>query len=192
MDMTILIIGTSGMLGRDLAEACLQRELHTICLAGRADLDVTNQAGVHEIIARVNTRVVINASGYTDVDGAEADESGAESLNCAGPEYLAQACAETNALLVHYSTDYVFDGRADSPYLIDAPTDPQGAYGRTKLAGEKAIRASGSEHLICRTSWLHAPHGKNFVRTILTSGLSTAMATSDRFYRYSWNMLEKL
>ncbi len=117
-----------------------------------------------------NTRIVINCAAYTDVDGAEADEAEATRVNGHGAGNLAARCAETGAVLVHFSTDYVFDGSGTRPYPTDHPLAPLGAYGRSKAAGEAAIRASGCEHLIIRTSWLYAPWGKNFVRTMVELG----------------------
>jgi dTDP-4-dehydrorhamnose reductase len=110
--------------------------------------------------------VVINCAAYTDVDGAEVDESAATAVNGEGVGALAERCREVGALLVHYSTDYVFDGEGTAPYATDHPTRPVNAYGRGKLAGEVALRQAGGEHLLIRTSWLYAPWGKNFVLTI--------------------------
>jgi dTDP-4-dehydrorhamnose reductase len=113
---------------------------------------------------------VINCSAYTDVDGAETHEAEATAINGAGVGLLAAHCRRLGAALVHFSTDYVFDGRATSPYTVDHPISPVNAYGRSKAAGEQAIRDSGCEHLIVRTSWLYAPWAKNFVLTMLGLG----------------------
>lgn len=166
-DLAYLVVGCGGMLGRELAGACDQRGLSTRLLRGPEDIDVTNRQAVTQAIEEAQPDIVINATGYTDVDGAESDPAGADLVNRAGAEYLAEACLAAGALLVHYSTDYVFDGQAQAPYPVSAPTDPQSVYGITKLAGEDAIRESGVEHLIIRSSWLYAPHGRNFIDTIL-------------------------
>src|SRR5690606_32769842 len=106
----------------------------------------------------------------TAVDRAESERDAAFHANAEAPAMLASACAARDALLVHYSTDYVFDGSADRPYREDAPTAPLGVYGESKLAGEQAIRASGARHLILRTAWVYAAHGGNFLRTMLRLG----------------------
>src|SRR5690606_13755547 len=112
------------------------------------------------------TRLVINCAAWTDVDGAETNEEQATIANAIGPGQLATRCAEIGAALVHFSTDYVFDGAASAPYPVDYPLAPVSAYGRSKAAGEQAILAAGGRALTIRTSWLYAPWGKNFVRTI--------------------------
>lgn len=110
--------------------------------------------------------LVINAAAYTDVDGAESDEATATRTNGDGVGALAERCREVGATLVHYSTDYVFDGAATEPYRVDEPRCPINAYGRSKAVGEERLEQSGADYLLIRTSWLYAPHGKNFVRTI--------------------------
>ena len=112
-------------------------------------------------------RVIVNCAAYTDVDGAEREEAKAQAVNGAAVGELARSCAQHGAMLVHYSTDYVFSGKAERPYKISDVIDPINAYGRSKALGEKLIGESGCEHLIIRTSWLYAPWGKNFVRTIV-------------------------
>lgn len=163
----ILIIGSTGMLGRELAAECARRGADARGLAGPDDLDVTDPAAVADALRRESPAVVINATGYTDVDGAETNRELADRVNGAGPGNLARVCRDLDALLVHFSTDYVFDGRAGRPYLVDDEPNPISAYGRSKLAGEHAIVESGCRHLLIRTSWLFAAHGRNFVRTIL-------------------------
>jgi dTDP-4-dehydrorhamnose reductase len=111
-------------------------------------------------------RAVINCSGWTDVDGAEADEAGATALNGVAVGALAERCGEAGTLLVHYGTDYVFAGDASTPYVVHAPHAPVSAYGRSKADGERRIWAAGVRALLVRTSWLYAPWAKNFVRTI--------------------------
>src|SRR5690606_7597568 len=111
--------------------------------------------------------VVVNAAAHTAVDRAESEPDAALRVNALGPAALAQGCAATGALLVHYSTDYVFDGSGSRPYREDDATVPLRAYGASKLAGELAIRASGARHAILRTAWVYAAHGRNFLRTML-------------------------
>ena len=106
------------------------------------------------------------------MDGAEAHEAEAEIVNGTAVGALADRCAATGSMLVHYSTDYIFDGRGDASYPVDHPTSPVNAYGRSKLIGEQLIEQSGCRHLLIRTSWLYAPWGKNFVRTIAGSGVA--------------------
>lgn len=171
----ILLIGAGGMLGRAWRELLDARHIAYIA-PPRAELDITHQDHVTRFITPV-VRLVINCSGWTDVDAAEADEQGAIALNATGPGLLAARCEAVSAKLVHYSTDYVFDGQATSPYAADEPRSPLGAYGRSKAMGEVAIEAANpnpgpdpGNHLILRTSWLYAPWGKNFVRTIAKLG----------------------
>ncbi len=173
----ILIIGSAGMLGRELAAECDRRGTGCRTLAGRDALDVTHAAAVSETLRREMPAVVINAAAYTDVDGAETNRAEADLVNGAGPGNLARACRDIDCTLVHFSTDYVFDGRAGHPYLVDDEPNPINAYGRSKLAGDRAIAEAGCRHLLIRTSWLFAAHGRNFVRTIL--GLADRQPTLD-------------
>jgi dTDP-4-dehydrorhamnose reductase len=163
----ILIIGSTGMLGRELAAECDRRGTDCRTLAGSDDLDVTQAAAVSETLRREMPAIVINAAAYTDVDGAEANQAQADLVNGTGPGNLARVCRELDCMLVHFSTDYVFDGRAGRPYLVDDEPNPINAYGRSKLLGDQAIVETGCRHLLIRTSWLFAAHGNNFVRTIL-------------------------
>ncbi len=171
----ILIIGSTGMLGRELAAECDRRGTDYRALVGPDDLDVTQAAAVSETLRREMPAVVINATGYTDVDGAETNRAVADLVNGAGPGNLARVCRDLDCMLVHFSTDYVFDGRAGRPYLVDDEPNPINAYGRSKLAGDHAIVEAGCRHLLIRTSWLFAAHGHNFVRTIL--GLASRQPT---------------
>lgn len=165
----ILLVGSSGMLGRELLDEGRRRGHEIACLAGTAACDVVSRESVDHALRRVGRPdVILNAAAYTNVDGAESDEARATAVNGDGPGHLAAAAAELDALLVHFSTDYVFDGRARRPYRPDDPVAPAGAYGRSKLRGEEAIRDAEAEHLILRTAWLYAPHGKNFLRTMLS------------------------
>jgi dTDP-4-dehydrorhamnose reductase len=132
----------------------------------RAELDITSAAAVREAVAGHD--VVVNAAAWTDVDGAEADEARALAVNGTGAAHIAAACAESGAVLVHVSTDYVFAGDATEPYREDAPIQPLNAYGRTKAVGEAAVRDLLPERgFVVRTAWLYGEHGRNFVATIL-------------------------
>jgi dTDP-4-dehydrorhamnose reductase len=163
----IAIIGSTGMLGRELVAACRRRGTGARGFAGPDEIDITDEPAVRALFAREGPSVVINATGFTDVDGAEAEPQAADQVNRVGPACLARACRDAGALLVHYSTDYVFDGRSDRPYRPDDTPNPINAYGRSKLAGEREITTAGCPYLLIRSSWFFAPHGRNFVRAIL-------------------------
>jgi dTDP-4-dehydrorhamnose reductase len=153
------------MVGREVVEAAHGRGWDVVGL-GHAELDVAERAGVLATVAAVRADAVLNAAAYTRVDEAEANEETARRANAAGPAWLAEACASRSIPLVHISTDYVFDGRARRPYRPDDPARPLGVYGRTKWEGEQAVRQRLTRHVIVRTSWVYAPHGRNFLTTI--------------------------
>ncbi|HBS29784.1 MAG TPA: dTDP-4-dehydrorhamnose reductase [Phycisphaerales bacterium] len=160
----VLLIGAGGMLGRAW-RGLLSRSRVAYDAPPVADFDLKRPA----TLAPASSgpwRTVINCAAWTDVDGAESREGEARALNADGVGALAQACRRSGATLVHYSTDYVFDGSAREPIPVDAPRRPLGAYGRTKASGEEAIESSGCRGVIVRTSWLYAPWGKNFVLTM--------------------------
>ena len=159
-------MGSSGMLGRALLAACTRRGIDVHGLAGRKVLDITDSGAVRRALRDESPDVVVNSTGYTDVDGAEANLEAADGANHRGPADLARTCRDIGAILVNYSTDYVFNGRSCHPYRVDDVPDPVNVYGRSKLAGEQAVIDSGCQHLIVRTSWLFASHGRNFVRTM--------------------------
>ena len=162
-----LVTGAAGMLGRDLTALLTARGEEFTALT-RADLDLTDVDAVMAAVSSVKPDVVVNCAAWTAVDAAEKHEAEALAVNGHGAGNLAAACGEAGALLVHPSTDYVFDGQASVPYAEDAPTAPAGAYGRTKLAGEQAVRAVLPDaSYIVRTAWLYGAHGKNFVKTML-------------------------
>lgn len=160
----ILLIGADGMLGRAFREL-LEREGLPFRAAIFPEIDLTSEASVDLTLA-APVDLVINCAAWTDVDGAETREDEATAVNGAGVGRLARRCARQGALLVHYSTDYVFSGEASSPYPTDAPREPVNAYGRSKAVGEQLLELSGCRFLLLRTSWLYAPWSKNFVRTI--------------------------
>lgn len=162
-----LVTGAAGMLGRDLTDL-LQARGEDFTPLARADLDITDPAAVAKAVCAVKPDVVVNCAAWTAVDAAEDHEEEALAINGHGAANLAAACAETGTLLVHPSTDYVFDGHAGTPYTENAPTAPAGAYGRTKLAGEQAVRAAlPNASYIVRTAWLYGAHGKNFAKTMI-------------------------
>jgi len=162
-----LVTGAAGMLGRDMTALLAARGAQFTALT-RTELDLTDDTAVTAAIAAARPDVVVNCAAWTAVDAAEEHEEEALAINGHGAANLAAACAEAGALLVHPSTDYVFDGHASAPYAEDAPTAPAGAYGRTKLAGELAVRAALPDgSYLVRTAWLYGAHGKNFVKTML-------------------------
>ena len=165
--MNITVIGRTGQVATALVE---RAGTHTVTALGRPDVDLADPASLAEALERTRPDAVVNAAAYTAVDAAESDEAAARVLNADGPSALAQLCAEAAVPLVHLSTDYVFDGTLDRPYREDDATGPQSAYGRTKLAGEEAVRAAGGRAITARTAWVYAPFGKNFVRTMLRLG----------------------
>lgn len=164
--MRILITGANGMLAGAVRTELLARG-HDLIALDRAALDVTDPNAVLATVRATRPDVAIQCAAYTRVDDAERDEAAAYRVNAEATASLAHACREVGARLVYPSTDYVFDGTATSPYTPDSPTNPLGAYGRTKLAGEAVAREAG-DYLIVRTSWLYGEGGKNFVSTILS------------------------
>jgi dTDP-4-dehydrorhamnose reductase len=165
--MRVLVTGAAGMLGhRVVAEA---RDLgHTALPTDIDDLDLTDEGAVRERVAAEGPHAIVNCAAYTDVDGAESDEALATRVNAGAAANVARACAASGAMLVHVSTDYVFSGDADRPYVETDEPAPRTAYGRSKLAGEQAVAESGAHHAICRTAWLYGAGGKNFVDTMLS------------------------
>jgi len=147
----------------------LERSLQsagTVVACAREEADLADPRALRELVKRVRPAIIVNAAAYTAVDGAESNEALASRINAEGPGALADAAREQNAWLVHYSTDYVFDGKG-GPYTETDATNPINAYGRTKQAGEDAIQRSGCQHLIFRGSWVYGARGGNFLRTIL-------------------------
>lgn len=165
----LLLTGAKGMLGQAVVAAAEKSSNQTLAL-GRSELDITNAAAVSAAIEQFEPDAVINCAAWTDVDGAEAEEAAATEINGNGATNLAAACARNGVRLVHVSTDYVFDGSATEPYLESDPVNPQSAYGRSKLAGEAVIEASGGNYAIVRTAWLFGAGGPNFVDTMLKLG----------------------
>src|SRR5215813_3059143 len=165
MKPRILLIGGTGQVGHELAGMLLR--VGEVVVVDRAALDLTRTADVTQFILDAYPQIIVNAAAYTAVDLAEKEPEKARAINTEAPAAMAAAAAQLNATLVHYSTDYVFDGSKESPYLEDDRTNPPNVYGQTKLDGENAIRDSGCRHLILRTAWVYATRGKNFLLTIL-------------------------
>jgi dTDP-4-dehydrorhamnose reductase len=161
----VLVTGAGGMVGRALLES--GRALGwEIVGTTRSELDIADPAAVRAAVVAAEPRVVLNAAGYTQVDTAESEPELARRANVDGPTWLADTCAAHGVPLIHISTDYVFDGGARRPYRPDDSPHPLCVYGHTKWEGEQAVRECLDRHLIVRTSWLYAPHGRNFLRTI--------------------------
>ncbi len=165
----LLVTGAKGMLGQAVVAATEKSGDQTLAL-GRGELDITDAAALTATIDQFEPDALINCAAWTDVDGAEAEEAAATEINGNGAANLAAACARNGVRLVHVSTDYVFDGSATEPYVESDSVNPQSGYGRSKLAGEAAIEAGGSDYAIVRTSWLFGAGGPNFVDTMLRLG----------------------
>ncbi len=157
----ILVFGKTGQVATEL-----QRQGDVTAL-GRDQADLSDPQGCAAVIADLKPSVVINAAAYTAVDRAEEEDALAQMINAASPGAMAGACAHLDIPFLHVSTDYVFDGSGQRSWQETDPVSPQNAYGRTKLAGEQAIRASGARHIILRTAWVFSAHGANFVKTML-------------------------
>jgi dTDP-4-dehydrorhamnose reductase len=163
--MKLLVTGRNGQVGRELERALAP--LGEVVAFDRATLDLADPASIRRAIRDVRPQVIVNAAAYTAVDRAETETGLALTINGIAPGIMAAEARRCGALLVHYSTDYVFDGTKQDAYVEDDPVNPVNAYGRSKLAGEAAIRGTGAPHLILRTSWVYAAHGVNFLRTML-------------------------
>jgi dTDP-4-dehydrorhamnose reductase len=173
------------MLGQDLVTRVL-RDGHDLVAVDRDAIDITDPASVAQIVRDVD--VVVNTAAFTAVDAAETKEDVAFTVNATGPEILARRCAAIGARFVHVSTDYVFGGEATSPYAEDGLLDPKGAYGRTKAAGEWAVRCNTDDYLIVRTAWLYGAHGKCFPRTMrdLSEERETLRGVTDEVGQPTW------
>jgi dTDP-4-dehydrorhamnose reductase len=165
MTPRILLTGRNGQVGSELAQ--LLPRLGEVTALGRQELDLLNIHDIRRAVQHARPSLIVNAAAYTTVDRAEKEEALAHAINADAPAVIAEEAKKIGAVVVHYSTDYVFDGTKHTPYTEDDPTNPMSAYGRTKLAGEEAIRATGIPHLIFRTAWVYATSGKNFLLTIL-------------------------
>ena len=167
--MKILVLGCKGQLGRCLNDQLANTD-HQVIFTSREQIDVANFEQTKKEILKTSPDLVINAVAYTAVDKAEEDQKTANLINHHAVKNIADICNQLKCWLIHVSTDYVFDGNSKVPYKEDDQTNPQGAYGETKLRGELAIQSSGCKHIILRTSWLFSEYGNNFLKTMLHLG----------------------
>lgn len=163
--MKVLLTGANGQLGLCFQD-CVSDSIELTALSSK-ELDITCKASVQNVVDALRPDVIVNCAAYTAVDKAESEPELAHAVNCQGPENLAYAAAILDIPLIHVSTDYVFDGNATEPYIPTDATSPQGVYGQTKLAGEQAIKAIISKHIVIRTAWVFSEYGNNFVKTML-------------------------
>lgn len=169
MNHTILVTGADGQLGREMqiaSRGSRNRFIFTDIAGEYERLDITDQQAIADIVRENHVNVIVNCAAYTNVDKAETDPETANLLNNIAAGNLADAMKAVNGTLIHISTDYVFQGDRNIPCREDWPTEPLGVYGKTKLAGEKSIEATGCASIIIRTAWLYSPFGKNFVKTM--------------------------
>jgi dTDP-4-dehydrorhamnose reductase len=167
--MRILVTGSNGQVGWELSRGGARKDFHILAL-DRASLDITDQSAVNNELRASGPSVVVNAAAYTAVDQAESEPELAFAANRDGPAYLASACAEAGIPLIHISTDFVFDGKKQGPYLESDQISPLSVYGKSKAAGEVAVMERLREHIILRTSWVYGVQGSNFVKTMLRMG----------------------
>lgn len=161
----ILVTGGSGQVGHELVRAL--EPLGHVEAPGRAALDLRDPARMRRYVEALRPAAIVNAAAYTAVDRAESDRDECRAINAVAPAALAEAARDVGAVMVHYSTDYVFDGASPRPYVETDPAYPLNVYGVTKLAGERGVAAAGGTYLVLRTSWVYGAHGSNFLRTML-------------------------
>jgi dTDP-4-dehydrorhamnose reductase len=165
MRLKILLTGKGGQVGSELH--CLLPRLGDLVAPDRRELDLLDPDSIRRVVRNIRPQLIVNAAAYTAVDAAESDEANAHTVNAIAPAVLAEEAKKLGAAVVHYSTDYVFDGVKAAPYEEMDLANPISVYGKTKLAGEQAIRSAGVPHLIFRTAWVYATRGRNFLLTIL-------------------------
>ena len=183
----ILLTGAAGQLGFELARLLTAHgEVEAL---DRAALDLADAHAVSAAVRRVRPQIIVNAAGYTAVDRAESEPALADAINARAPAVLADEAKRLDALLIHYSTDYVFDGNSREPYREEDQTKPLNVYGSSKLAGERAITAAGAAHLILRTSWIYGLHGQNFLLTMrrLAATRDELRVVADQFGVPNWS-----
>jgi dTDP-4-dehydrorhamnose reductase len=163
--MNILLFGPNGQVGTELQRSLAP--LGQLILCDRASIDLNEPRALSDWIEHQSPDMIVNAAAYTQVDQAESHEAEAHRINALAPDIMAKYAAKNNGWLIHYSTDYVFDGTKKTPYIETDVINPINIYGKTKAAGEAAIRASGCKHVIFRTSWVYSAQGKNFAKTML-------------------------
>ncbi len=167
--MKVLVIGINGQLGWELMRRGRAAGLELVGV-GRSELDIADPQQVRRVFDSAHPDVVVNGAAFTDVDGAETRQSASFAANAQGPAYLAEACAPKRVPLIHFSTDYVFDGTSNTPYTESDTPSPINVYGQSKAEGEAAVRQRLQEHIILRTAWLYGVHGRNFLNTMLRLG----------------------
>jgi dTDP-4-dehydrorhamnose reductase len=165
--MRVLVTGSAGQVGSDIARSLAPTS--TVFAMDHGRLDLRDASAVHSAIAHRKPDVIVNAAAYTAVDRAESERDAAFAINAHAVGVLGAAAAEAGALVIHFSTDYVFDGRKKAPYIESDPTGPLNVYGQSKLEGERLLAASGCRHFIFRTSWVYSSRGRNFVHAILAA-----------------------
>ena len=165
--MKVLVTGATGMLGSDLC-SMLEDAGFEVIETTREELDITDEQNVNAVINDVKPDYVVHCAAYTNVDMAEEEPDKAELVNGTATEFIARACEENGSVLIYISTDYVFDGTKNTPYVPDDKTNPINAYGLSKLHGEQAVEENCDRYYILRTSWLYGHHGKNFVETMIS------------------------
>ncbi|MCK5718957.1 MAG: dTDP-4-dehydrorhamnose reductase [Thiomargarita sp.] len=196
MHNRILIIGTSGQVGWELCQCMpplgemIGADRQQLKLANYA-IDLANPDSIRSVIRQIKPNIIINAAAYTAVDKAETEAELAHKINGVAPGILAEVCLELDALLVHYSTDYVFNGQQNRAYVEEDAVNPIGVYGRTKLAGEQAVSAVGGKYLILRTAWVYGLHGKNFLLTMqhLATERKELKVVSDQIGSPTWSRM---
>jgi dTDP-4-dehydrorhamnose reductase len=173
--MRILVTGKGGQVGTELAKLyCSDGE---VVFSGRAECDLSQEQSIRDAVRRVRPEIIVNAGAYTAVDKAESDQELCFAVNAKAPAILAEEAGRLGALLIHYSTDYVFNGQKAGPYTESDPVDPINVYGASKAAGEAAILGGDSHSLVLRTTWVYAAEGKNFLRTMLRLGAERPVLT---------------
>jgi dTDP-4-dehydrorhamnose reductase len=184
---TILVTGVNGQVGFELARSL--QGLGRVVAVDRSVVDLSNPDQIRAVVRETRPDLIVNPAAYTAVDKAEAEFDLAMRINGVAPGILAEEAKKLGAALIHYSTDYVFNGEKQGAYVEDDPTDPQNAYGRTKLAGEQAIAATGVDHLVFRTSWVYGGRGKNFLLTMLRLGAERPelKVVADQFGAPTWS-----
>ena len=190
--MRILVVGRVGQLGSALSEVLPER--YETKFLDQPNIDLATPSSLREIVLSSRPAVVINAAAYTAVDRAESEAALAHTINAEAPCVMASACKEIDAVFMHYSTDFVFDGASGVPYTEDSPTAPASVYGQSKLAGEEAIAAATERHVILRTAWLFSSVGHNFLKTMLrlAEGGSEIRVVADQVGSptYAWDLAQ--
>lgn len=183
---TILLTGAAGQVGWELQKTL--KQIGKVHAFDRKTLDLQNPAMIREVVRQMRPDIIVNAAAYTAVDLAESNQEAAHDVNALAPKILAEEAKHLGALLVHYSTDYVFDGNSRKPYKEEDSTNPLNVYGKTKLEGEKFIQEAGGKYLIFRTSWVYGMRGKNFLLTMLrlAKEKETLRIVSDQLGSPTW------